>query len=218
MLKKLPLVLIACADVTPPEDGLDLGGVIQVKDWFTSAYLVTAPDAVVLFDAGFRPSRMEAALAGYDLTPDDVTDVVLTHGHGDHVGALSLYGSATVWSLEAERELVVEEAGRAPDATLEGPELLELADLQVEVFPVRGHTEGSAVYLVEGVLILGDTSLQSKSGELIPVAEKRSDDPEQAVTSLRTLATELAERSEDVRWLAPSHSAPIEGFEALAAF
>ena len=171
-----------------------------------------------MFDAGFRPGRMESALAGYDLTPGDVTDVVLTHGHGDHVGALAIYENATVWSLEAERDLVIEEAGQAPDTTLDGPEILELGDLQIEVFPVEGHTAGTAVYLVNGVLILGDTSLQDRDGALVPVAEKRSDDPALAVQSLRELADELSERADEVRWLAPSHSAPIEGFEALAAF
>lgn len=208
--------LVGCADVTSPDDGLDLGPVTQVKDWFTSVYVARAPEGVVLFDAGFREGAMKRGLADLDITPEQVDHIVLTHGHSDHVGALDLYPSATVWALEAEFDEVREHADREPDEALPSSGEVVLAGLSFEVFAVPGHTAGTAVYLVDGVLLLGDTGLQSRDGELIPVNPKRSADPAASDQNLRELADRLD--ADRVDWLAPSHSAPIRGFGALEAF
>ncbi|MBI6630088.1 MBL fold metallo-hydrolase [Pontibaca salina] len=51
-------------------------------------------DHVVLFDAGagpdFQPSagKLDAALDALGLAPEDITDVVITHGHPDHIWGL----------------------------------------------------------------------------------------------------------------------------------
>ncbi len=65
------------------------------------------------------------ALARTGLSPADVTDIVLTHHHWDHVGALSLFGGATVhvhageWArVPARLRRPVQDAGRL--ATFEG--------------------------------------------------------------------------------------------------
>ena len=53
---------IACADVTPIDDGAVYGSTTVVKDWFTSAALVETSDGPVMVDAGFREGRMGRAL------------------------------------------------------------------------------------------------------------------------------------------------------------
>ncbi|KGJ05699.1 Glyoxylase, beta-lactamase superfamily II [Paracoccus halophilus] len=50
--------------------------------------LVKTPEALVLFDTGMFADNNRASLAAAGYTPQDVTHVVLTHMHGDHVSGL----------------------------------------------------------------------------------------------------------------------------------
>ena len=58
--------------------------------------LLRLPGAVALVDTGFdwTAGEMDAALLAVGLTPEDVTHVVITHAHGDHVGGLIRGGRA----------------------------------------------------------------------------------------------------------------------------
>lgn len=57
--------------------------------------LVETGGETVLFDTGLAPEGLLAALAAAGHAPEDVTLVVLTHMHADHIGGLSAGGVAT---------------------------------------------------------------------------------------------------------------------------
>jgi glyoxylase-like metal-dependent hydrolase (beta-lactamase superfamily II) len=65
-----------------------------------NAYLMLSDDARVLVDCGpnYDPAReaLLASLASHGLQPEDITALVLTHGHVDHVGLASLFQSRGV--------------------------------------------------------------------------------------------------------------------------
>lgn len=79
-------------------------------------WLMRGGGRTVLFDSGFHRQswidrfkvadfvRPDAAvrLAGVD--PKQVTDIVISHAHWDHVGGIDLFPSATVWIQRAEFE------------------------------------------------------------------------------------------------------------------
>ena len=56
--------------------------------YFTPTVVKTGND-VVLFDTGLNPAGITAPLASAGIAPEDVTVVVITHMHGDHIGGLS---------------------------------------------------------------------------------------------------------------------------------
>jgi len=60
---------------------------------FCAVYLVTTPDARILFDTGHvgRRRTLLRALADLDLTTDDIDVVVLSHAHWDHVQNADLF-------------------------------------------------------------------------------------------------------------------------------
>ncbi len=60
----------------------------QARFFFTPT-VVKSGDDVVLFDTGFNPASISAPLKAAGIEPDDVTVVVITHMHGDHIGGLS---------------------------------------------------------------------------------------------------------------------------------
>lgn len=218
----LPLcaVLLAGCSRLPIEDGQKIGPLIQVKDSFTSCFLLPyGADQVAVFDACFKGSGRSLTRALHDrgLAPGDVDHVFLTHGHSDHLGGLEVLPRARVLALGAERSLVNEEGG-AVDEALEDGDVVRLGEHLIRVYAVPGHTAGSAVYEVGGVLVMGDTVIAQKDGSLAPPPERYSDKPAENDASVRALVERLDREGADVDWVAPSHSGPVRGLGALRAF
>ena len=66
--------------------------------------LVKAPGRVMLFDTGLGPSVhgvLLQSLAKAGVQPADVTDVFITHSHGDHVGGLLTAGGVSAFPRAA---------------------------------------------------------------------------------------------------------------------
>lgn len=60
----------------------------DMAQFFFTPTLVRSGDNVILFDTGLNAAGITAALAEAGTKPDDVTHVVITHMHGDHIGGL----------------------------------------------------------------------------------------------------------------------------------
>jgi glyoxylase-like metal-dependent hydrolase (beta-lactamase superfamily II) len=76
-------------------------------------WLLRKDNSVILVDTGYdddearargRPIRLDprTALAPFGLTPDDITDVIVTHLHYDHAGGLHLFPNARLHLQTAE--------------------------------------------------------------------------------------------------------------------
>lgn len=76
----------------------------------------------VLVDAGFgRKSkffgnwvrdfvRPDSSLLKLDLKPEDITDVIITHPHGDHISGVDLFPGATIWMQKNDYSYFVTDA------------------------------------------------------------------------------------------------------------
>ena len=115
--------------------------------------LVEQGDHRVLVDAGFEPVELVARLRDADVAPATVDDVVLTHGHRDHVlGAAHgarvygwrLWGTlGTVWRWRALR--YVEVRPFAPG------DALDLGAFRVRTAPTPHDVDDSSAVVVESV-------------------------------------------------------------------
>ncbi|HYE80779.1 MAG TPA: MBL fold metallo-hydrolase [Clostridia bacterium] len=98
--------------------------------------------------------------------------IILTHGHGDHIGALrelSDYTGAIVCIHSGDHEMLLSsrmnltvEMGYPPvemraDRLLKDGDVLELGDTKLAVIHTPGHSRGGICIYCEGSLFSGDT-------------------------------------------------------------
>jgi hydroxyacylglutathione hydrolase len=218
-------------------DGAEFNGIRIVKDGIVGIGVVpVAENQVALIDAGNDPSgkAILAELARRGLGPDAVTAILLTHGHPDHTAAIHLFEKAQVMALEAEVPLVegnaraggpfalltpVKPTGVKVTRRLSDGETVMLGQVAVRVYAVPGHTQGSAAYLVNGVLFLGDAADMHTDGEMEISAWIFTDDQAQDRVSLLRLDRRLAEEGTDVKAIDFAHEglvakglAPLDDF------
>lgn len=79
-------------------------------------FLLKSKDKTILIDAGFYKTDMLAQFRVKDfispadavqlvgVKPNEVTDIIISHAHLDHIGAIDLFPNATIWMQRKEYE------------------------------------------------------------------------------------------------------------------
>jgi glyoxylase-like metal-dependent hydrolase (beta-lactamase superfamily II) len=186
-------------------------GVMAVSSAGAYLYAARVGQHVVLFDTGADPggSPADTALSALHAGRGDVTDVFLTHGHGDHIAAAGDFAGAHIHLGEGDVAFV---EGRAPwdnlvlrvmargmgvpsvsvSSPLNGVQAIDLGGGKtVKAIPVPGHTPGSYVFLYDDVLYTGDTAL-FKQGRLERgpgLFDSNADQVKASVTALKQQLT-----------------------------
>lgn len=116
----------------------------------TNAYLVDDPSGSTLVDPGARTDELDAAVAGRE-----VTHVVVTHAHPDHVGAVAHYAVETGATVHARRGREVRfegSTGVTPDRTVtEGDTVGALT-----VLDTLGHAPDHVAFETDDGVLVGD--------------------------------------------------------------
>jgi glyoxylase-like metal-dependent hydrolase (beta-lactamase superfamily II) len=146
------------------------------------AYLVAHASGIILVDTGIDAGglALDAALGEAGAAWRDVSHVLISHAHRDHVGALDHVRRAAP-------------AAAVMASAAEGlPGLRPLADRDVigplRVFASPGHTPGHLSFADEerGVLLVGDC-VGVVAGRLVRAPGRFTADPEVAEQTLRSL-------------------------------
>lgn len=214
-------------------DGLEINGLRIVKDGIVSiCVLPLAGGDVALFDAGNDKTgkAILGELSRLGLGRENVKTIFLTHGHRDHIAGVPLFPNAQVVALSEEvdvaegrvspggpimRMMPVRPTGVKIHRTLHDGETVNLGTAKVQVFAVPGHTAGSAAYLVNGVLMLGDAADAGSNGHVKSSPWLFSKDRAQDRASVSRLAMRLASEG-GVEALVFAHSGVLkQGIEPL---
>jgi hydroxyacylglutathione hydrolase len=220
-----------------PEDGVETNGIRIVKDGMVSvAVIPVAEREVALIDAGNDKSgkAILAELSRRQLGPEAVTAIFITHGHPDHLGGAGLFPNAQVMALDREAAMVegregahgpitrlmpVSPTGLKVARALQDGEDVSVGQTHIRVFAVPGHTAGSAAYLVNGVLFMGDSADVGRDGQVQGSPWVFSDSQAQNRASLVGLNARLSRAGLEVKAIHFAHSgvltdglAPLTGF------
>jgi glyoxylase-like metal-dependent hydrolase (beta-lactamase superfamily II) len=146
-------------------------------------WLIRGGDRNILFDSGYHRDtflkqfhtsdyiRPDEAVQLAGLKPEDITDIVISHAHWDHLGGIDLFPKATVWIQQDEFRYYTGEAWQpgGHHGGIDPSDVQELVRLNtegrlrlvngdnVELFPgIRAYTGGRHTYASQYIRVEGN--------------------------------------------------------------
>ncbi len=146
----------------------------------SNVYGIKSGKELILIDAGFSEIQYQVIEKNRNYDPEikdlKITDVFLTHAHGDHAGLAFLYqqqgavihiGEGDADALEEASSVMLGDLfgkkfhGCKADDIISKKERYKISDnVSIQAIPAPGHTEGTMIYLAEvgesRIVFLGD--------------------------------------------------------------
>ncbi len=141
--------------------------------------------------------------------------IILTHAHGDHIGAVKdfveKYGTKVyIHKEDAEmlkdgnknfsKILTGKSMSIIPDVELEDKDEIKLGDLNFEIIHTPGHTRGGICIKVENIMMTGDTLFNKSIG--------RTDFPGGSFEEIIQSIKEKIFKYDDDTVIYPGHNSP----------
>lgn len=172
--------------------------VFCIKNSFVNMFLVKDGDNYVAVDAGADVNVIRTEIAKLNIDTAKVIAVILTHGDGDHTGALSMFKKAKVYLAKDEEQMIngktakmffVHNSITRKDYTLlDDQQELTISNTKVKCILTPGHTPGSMSYLInDSLLFVGDAFGLAK-GKVVKPNSFFSKDMETAVKSFANIS------------------------------
>jgi glyoxylase-like metal-dependent hydrolase (beta-lactamase superfamily II) len=154
----------------------------QKVDIAMVVWLIRGGGRTILFDSGFHRDthlkefpmkdylRPDEAVKTAGVNPEDVTDIVISHAHWDHVGGIDLFPKATVWIQREEYRYYTGDAWQkgGDHGGIDAEDVEELVKLNtehrlrfvegddVEIFPgIRAYTGSRHTYASQYLRVAG---------------------------------------------------------------
>ena len=154
----------------------------ETVDTIYAIWLIRGGGRNILFDSGFHRARWfkewtiknylqpDKAVALAGVKPEEITDVVISHAHWDHLGGIDLFPKATVWIQREEYRYYTADAWQpgGDHGGIDPEDIQELVRLNtagrlrliegddVELFPgIRAYTGGRHTFASQYLRVEG---------------------------------------------------------------
>ena len=147
--------------MNPLDTGEVIPGIYAVNNGFVNFYLleVNGRGNYIAIDAGSDASASKDELSRLGISSDDVIAVFLTHTHGDHVGALSLFDKADVYA--GANSTYNKVSKKIADG-----ETADLGGFSIQCIFAPGHADDSVCYLIDGKYLFSGDTLSLRDGKV----------------------------------------------------
>jgi len=150
--------------INPAETG-KVSDVYIIRNAKNNMFLIKSDDGHIAIDAGHDKDKIQEELNRFEIDILEIKYVLITHSHGDHVAALSLFKNAQIYINEDELQMM--DGSKGNNSLPEGVKLesinwlrneeLMLGGHKIKCIKTPGHTLGSMIYLVDDkYLFTGD--------------------------------------------------------------
>ena len=150
--------------------------IYAIDNSFVNMFLVKDSDYFVAIDAGKDVKAVTKALKDFNINPDKVRAVLLTHTDGDHVAALTLFKNATIYLSMDEEQMINGKTSKMmfyhnklviKDYTLlNDKQIVTIGGIQIECIQTPGHTPGSMSYLLNDKYLFVGDAFGLKNGKI----------------------------------------------------
>lgn len=145
-------------------------------------YLIQTKDKNILVDVGcdgmarynFYASKLpHELLEEYGLKPSDITDIIVTHAHFDHIDDIKRYKDVTIHIQKDEYERGKEKLGDNATFNIFDEEYCVEDNICIKRY--GGHTSGSCIIFADDYVLCGDECyFQRNLDEIIPTGNSFS--------------------------------------------
>lgn len=187
----------ATRGMSPAPTGHVNDSVFVVKDRFVNAYLFYGEDGYLMVDAGMNKKNVGRQLDMLGIDPSQVSNILLTHTDGDHIGAIGLFPEASVYLYWQEEQMIDGTTGKTKFRKtkwkhgsyqlLSEKDSLEFNGYKVGMIPTPGHTPGSVCYIIGHEYLVTGDNLIVKDGKYEQFVEMFNMDTPAQIKSLNAL-------------------------------
>ncbi|WP_312699439.1 MBL fold metallo-hydrolase [Sedimentibacter sp.] len=149
-----------------------------VGSYYSNCYIVGSEESreAAIIDPGADFKKIDGFIEEMGLTPKMI---ILTHYHGDHIGAVSdivnKYNTKVYIhrddaeylsdsSINFSKQIIGKSIEIKPDVLLDDGDVLELGELKFEIIHTPGHTKGGICIKVDNIMMTGDTLFNKSIG------------------------------------------------------
>lgn len=194
------------ADYSAQHGPFQIEAIVTDPPWYENCYIVRhkATGEQIIFDPGSNPDRI---LASVRAAGGKVSEILLTHGHPDHVGAVQVIQDALGVDCRiherdkpilddvvrfAARSLGVSVEAVRSAKTFDDQTAFSLGGVSFTSIPCPGHTPGSVAFDFGSFALTGDTLFNHGVGRTdLPGGDSRA-----LLTSISALLERLAPECE----------------------
>ena len=112
-------------------------------------FILRVGDSYIAIDTGGDNEETENGLKELNISSYDIVAVFITHSHWDHIGALSIFNEAIIYTGNTKNSSFPD----IPHEIMMDGEIISISGMSIQCIYTPGHTIDHVCFLVDGKLL-----------------------------------------------------------------